>query len=133
MAARTTTFINHTMNREQVTLTAKCVGAAGANPTSVRGIGIASITWVSTGKYKVTLQDKYAALLKYHASVIDSTGLRHYSITASAEDVATGKTVTLEVFAAETTVAPTRADLETTDTLLLELVLSNTQQKPNGN
>lgn len=133
MAARSTTLFSKTFNREQNTITAKCVGNAGANPTNVRGLGVASITWVSTGKYLVTLQDKWNALLQFEANVLDSTGAKHFRITPSAEDVATGKTITFEVFAGATTVAPTRADLAATETLMLTLTLSNTAQKPNGN
>jgi len=133
MAARSTTLFSKTFNREQNTITGKCVGNAGANPTNVRGLGIKSITWVSTGKYLVTLEDKWAALLQCDGNVIDSTGLKHFRITPSAETVATTKTITLEVFSGATTVAPTRADLAATETLMLTLTLSNTQQKPNGN
>lgn len=134
MAARSTTLFSKTFNREQNTITAKCVGNAGANPTSVRGLGVASITWVSTGKYLVTLQDKWNALLQCEANVLDSTGTKHFRITPSAETLSSGgKTITLEVFSGATTVAPTRADLAATETLMLTLTLSNTAQKPNGN
>lgn len=133
MAARNATHMNYTMNRDQISLTGKCVGAAAANPTGVKGIGIASIAYVSTGKYTITLADKYAALLGAQFTVIDSTGLTLSNVFISAETVATSKTITIEVFGGATTVAPTRRNLATTDTLKFILTMSNTQQLPNGN
>jgi len=133
MAARNATHMNYTMNREQVSLTGKCVGNAGANPTGLKGIGIASINWVSSGKYTITLSDKYAALLGAQFMVIDSTGLTLSSVFISAETVATNKTITIEVFGGASTVAPTRRNLAATDTLRFILTMSNTSQVPNGN
>lgn len=133
MGARNGTHQNFTMNRDQWELTGKCVGAAGANPTGLKGIGIASIAWVSTGLYDITLSDKWAALLDANFIAIDSTGLRHYIFTVVSEAVATTKVIRVKVFAAATTVAPTLANLETTDTLRFSLKLSNTSQVPNGN
>lgn len=133
MAARNATHMNYTMNREQVSLTGKCVGNAGASPTGLKGIGIASIAWVSTGKYTITLADKYAALLGAQFMVIDSTGLTLSSVFISAETVATNKTITIEVFGGASTVAPTRRNLAATDTLRFILTMSNTSQVPNGN
>ena len=133
MAARNGTHQQFTMNRDQWELTAKATGAAGASPTGLKGIGIASIAWVSTGLYDITLTDKWAALLDANFVVIDSTGLRHYCFTIVTETVSTTKIIRVKVFAAATTVAPTLANLETTDTLRLSLKLSNTVQTPNGN
>lgn len=133
MAARNATHMNYSMNREQVTLTGKCVGAGAGDPTGLKGIGITSITRSSSGKYVITLADKYAALLAAQFMVIDSTGLVLSSVFISAETVATNKTITIEVFGGATTVAPTRRDLAATDTLRFMLTMSNTAQLPNGN
>lgn len=133
MAARNATHMNYSMNRGQVTLTGKCVGAGAANPTGLKGIGITSITRSSSGKYVITLADNYAALLAAQFMVIDSTGLVLSSVFVSAETVASTKTITIEVFGGATTVAPTRRDLAATDTLRFMLTMSNTQQVPNGN
>lgn len=135
MAARNATHMNYTMNREQVTLTGKCVGNAAASPTALKGIGIASVVFVSTGKYTLNLQDKYAALLLFKYGVIDSSATKHFNVTVSAVTTnAAGKTaLTLEVFSGTTTVAPTRANLVSTETLCFELTMSNTVQVPNGN
>lgn len=132
MAARNGSNQQFTMVRDMWSLFGRCVGAAAADPTGLKGIGILSITRSSSGKYVITLNDKWNALLGYNFRVIDSTGLQHYSITVSAETVATTKTITIEVFAAATTVAPTRADLAATDILLIELNLSNSKQVPTG-
>lgn len=132
MAARNFTEAQLTMNRDSVELTARCVGAAGANPTGFKGLGVASITWVSTGKYRVTLQDKYMGLLGANFKVIDSTGTKHFSITITSETVATTKVIEFEVYSAISGTAPTRANLATTETLLVEVKLSNTSQRPRG-
>lgn len=132
MAARNLNHGVKTFLREVVKIYGKCVGAAGANPTGVKGLGITSITWVSTGKYLITLEDKYNALLNADFRVIDSTGLRHYSFSITSQTVSTTKLITVEVYAGASTVAPTRADLAATDTLLVTLELSNTQQVPAG-
>ncbi len=133
MGARNGTQKQFTMNRDEWTLTGKCTGAAGASPTGLKGIGISTVAWVSTGIYDITLVDKWAALLDYNFSVIDSTGLRHYSFNVKTETVSSTKIIRINVFAAASTVAPTLADLATTDTLRFSLKLSNTSQVPNGN
>lgn len=132
MAARNTIDTTGNMNRGDVILTGSCVGAATSNPTSVKGNGIASITRSSSGKYVITLSDKWKAIRDWSFNVIDSTAARHYEITVSAEDVATNKTITIEVFGAATTVAPARSDLATTDTLKFRLMLSNSSNIPAG-
>lgn len=134
MAARNYLKNIATLHRDVVKLWAKCIGAAGATPTGQKSLGspAAAFAWVSTGKYTLTLSDKYAALLAADFRVIDSTGLRHYSFSITSETVASTKIITFEVYAAASTVAPTRADLAATDTLLVELTLSNTAQAPTG-
>lgn len=132
MAARNTTDMLALLNRGDVLLTGSCVGAGAANPTSVRGNGIASITRNSSGKYTITLADKYAALRGWSFGVIDSTALRHYEVTVSAETVASTRTIVIEVFGAATGVAPARSDLATTDTLRFSLHLSNSAVVPAG-
>ncbi len=133
MGARNLTDSSKTFNREEVSITSKCVGAAGASPTGLKGLGVASIAWVSTGLYDITLSDKWAALLGADFHVIDSTGLRHYCFTIVSETVSTTKVIRVKVFAAATTVAPTLANLAATDIWLIGLKLSNTLQVPNGN
>jgi len=133
MAARVSVPFSRTMNREQVTLTGKCVGAAAANPTGLKGIGITSVTRSNTGLYTITLADKYAALLMAKFTVIDSTGTKQYTVTMSAVDVVSAKTINITTASAAFGSAPAVANLATTETLLFELTLSNTTQLPNGN
>lgn len=132
MGARNTTFNRGYQTRDTVEVMGKCVGAAAANPTGLKSQGgIASIARTSSGKYTITLTDKWAALLEWNFNVVDSTAGNHYLFTVSSETVTTTKTIVVEVFKGATTVAPTRADLATTDTLRIKLVLANSQQVPN--
>lgn len=136
MGARNGTNDQFTLNRDQWTLTCKAVGAAAANPTGFKGLGFADtlpLVRTSSGKYTLTLKDKWAALLGYNIKVIDSTGLRHYECTVTSETVASTKIIVFEVYGAASTVAPTRSDLAVTDIVLIEVTLSNTAQVPNGN
>jgi len=104
----------------------------GANLTSLKGNGIASVARTSNGLYVLTLSDKWAALLRADFSVEDSLGTKHYSITVKSETVATNKTITFTVFQAATTVAPALNDLISTDKLKFTLLLSNSSQVPLG-
>lgn len=134
MAARNFAKNIAVLNRDMVKLFAKCVGAAAANPTGQKGLGFpaAAFAWVSTGKYTLTLSDKYAALLAADFQAISSGGIKHFSFAITSETVASTKIITFEVYSGATGVAPTRADLAATDTLLVELTLSNTAQAPTG-
>ena len=138
MAARNTSPFSRTMNREQITITGKFVGAAAANPTNVRGVGVSSVLRLGSGKYIIVLQDRWNGVLMPKFQEIDSTGLKHVHFTVSNVTLVNNTyggvtTVTVEVFAGATTVAPARADLATTDTACFELTMSNTAQTPNGN
>lgn len=111
-----------------VKLFARGTGAAGASLTSVKGVP--SITWVSTGKYTVNLPRKFAGLVGFRASVINSAGTTLSQVFVSADAVSSAGTLTIEVFGGATTVAPTRRDLTTSDVLLLEIDLMDSAQKP---
>ena len=123
---------NFTNVPEIVKLFARCVGNGAANPTGVKGLGITSITWVSTGKYTVTLNRKFAGLVNVVGSVINSAGTTLSVVYASAETVASSQTITIEVFGGINAVAPTRRDLTSADTLLLEITLQDSSVKPAG-
>lgn len=136
MGARNLTNQSKTFNRDEVSLTCKAVGAGASNPTLFKGLGFAAtlpLVRTSSGKYTLTLADKWAALLDYNIRVIDSTGLRHYSTTVTSETVSSTKIIVFEVYGAATTVAPARSDLAATDIVLISLKVSNTTQVPNGN
>lgn len=130
MAARSSFSSQHILSPGVHRVVGRCVGAAAANPTGLKGNGIASIAYVSTGKYTITLSDKWAGLVTADFSVIDSTGLKHFLVTPSAETVASSKTISISVSSAAFGSAPALADLASTETLLIELVLSNSSSNP---
>lgn len=132
MGARNGISEQYTLMRDLWKLFGKCVGNGAANPTGLKGLGITSIVWVSTGKYTITLDDKWAALVNFSATVINSAGTTLSQCFLSAQTVATTKTLTLEVFGGATAAAPARRDLTSADTLLFEATLSNTTQVPTG-
>lgn len=132
MGARNGTENTYTLMRDLWKLFGKCVGNGAANPTGLKGLGITSIVWVSTGKYTITLDDKWAALVNFSASVLNSAGTTLSQCFLEAETVSTTKTLTLHVFGGATAVAPTRRDLTSADTLRFEVTLSNTVQTPTG-
>ncbi len=133
MGARNLTEKLFAMNRDSLVLTGKCVGNGAASPTGLKGIGVASVAWVSTGKYTITLSDKWAALLNFTSVVINSAATTLSVVFVSAETVATNRTITIEVFGGTTGVALARRDLTSADTLRFTIELSNTVQTPNGN
>lgn len=130
MAARNACEKLYSMNRESFVLTGKCVGAGAANPTGKKGIGVSTVTRTATGKYTITLEDKWAALLSLDLQVIDSTGANQFTFNIVSETVASTKTINITVFKSATAAAPAIADLATTDTLLFKIWLSNSQQLP---
>jgi hypothetical protein len=111
-------------------LFARGTGAAASSLTAVKGV--TSIAWVSTGKYTVNLPRKFAGLLGFDATVINSAGTTLSNVFVSAEAVLASKTITIEVFGGATTVAPARRDLTTADILIMEIVLEDTNTKPAG-
>lgn len=130
MASRSSIASSFCLSPSIHRIVGRCVGAAAANPTGLKGNGIASIAYVSTGKYTITLQDKWAGLVSASFTVIDSTGLKHFLVTPSAETVTSSKTISLSVSSAAFGSAPALANLATTETLLIELVLSNSASTP---
>lgn len=112
----------------RVDLYARCVGNGAASPTGVKGV--TGITWVSTGKYTITLPRKYAGLVGFNYVVINSAGTTLSSVFISADNVASAGTLTIEVFGGATTVAPTRRDLTSADTLIMDISVMDSAQKP---
>jgi hypothetical protein len=132
MGARNGTHQQFTLLRDTWMLTGSAVGAVGANLTSLKGLGIASVARTSNGLYVLTLSDKWNALLEARFWVEDSLGTKHYHITVKSETVSTTKTITFTVFQGASTVAPTLNDLISTDKLKFALILSNSAQVPAG-
>ena len=95
-----------------------------ASGTDVATNGIDSVVWgTGTGgagaddKFKITLQDKYEALLSVHATKgNDAGGFTPALIQEISEDVATNKTITFDIDGA----------LATTDEVYVTMFLLNT-------
>lgn len=111
-----------------VKLFGRGTGAGASSLTSVKGV--TSVAWVSTGKYTVNLDRKYAGLVGLRGTVINSAGTTLSQVFPSAEAVASAGTITIEVFGGLTAAAPARRDLTSADILLLEIDLMDSAQKP---
>lgn len=122
MAARNMTH-PRTIQREMVILAGKGVGA-GANPlTGLVFPGVTSITHLgSTGKYRVTLDDKYDALLACTGNVEDLTAPDDWSVTIDSD------TVSSKIIDISTWKGGLLADLTTDEKLHLIIALRNSKQ-----
>lgn len=131
MGARALTSENYNSLRDRVDLVFQCIGAAAANPTGLKsGNMISTIVRNSAGNYTITLTDKWAALLGFQATVLDSANATHYEVTLVSENVASGKTIVMQVWGAAAAAAPSKADLPATATLKAVITVTNSQQKP---
>lgn len=130
MAARTGTNNTYMLARNVYTIVGKCVGNGVSNPTALKGKGIATVTRTALGKYTITLNDKWAALLSVDLTFIDSTGANQFTYNVVSETVASTKTINISVFSSATAVAPGLADLATTTTMKMCIMLSNSAQIP---
>lgn len=112
------------LQREVVELYLKCTGAGGtSNPTidTGAGKGITSIAYNSaTGKYRVTLDQKYAALMFVSGTIIEPSSVDDWEVVVEAETVSTTKRIDLAFFKGGTLAA-----LTTGEKVLLEIVLKN--------
>lgn len=111
------------LHRGVVQIVGGGTGAGNADLTSVYGAGVASIPDGGTGEYVITLSDKYNSFLHGSFQIIDATTPDDWTVTVTAEAVATDKTVSITVFK-----AGTAADLTTDEKLTFCLWLSNTSQ-----
>jgi hypothetical protein len=129
MAARNFTVVSYTLNRDQIELTGKCTGAGAANPTALRGLGMASIVRTGAGRYTITLSDRYAGLLFADFNVMSSTPTLFNAVPVS-EAVNSAAPASRTVTLMTTNAAGTATDITTTETLLISLKLSNSLQTP---
>ena len=86
-------------------------------PASAKGV--ASVTKTGTGTYRITLQDKYNALLDIDLDIMEAAA--GYQVKAKAEAVASGPTVDIW-----TINAGAAADVGAATTIYFSLVLKNT-------
>jgi len=92
MASRCFNNETLTLERQVVALYAEvAIGASGA-ATLTRGKGVASVAKSATGKYRFTLQDKFARLLAV-SGVVEKSTVAGLTLELVAEDVASGKTI----------------------------------------
>lgn len=101
-------------------------GGAAAALTAIKGPGVSSIAYnAATGKYRITLADKFNSFLMASFLVIDPTSVDDWEVQVESESVATNKTVDIAVFK-----GGALTDLTTDEKLKFELSLSNTAQAP---
>lgn len=86
------------LNREVKLIAGRVsVGGSGA-PTLADGLGIASVTVAATGKYTITLDDKYTGLLYYGATYCQLAGADQLFAIVEAHSVTVNKTVEIHFF-----------------------------------
>lgn len=107
-----------------VKIFARGTGAGAANLTSVKGV--TSIAETATGKYTVTLPQKFAGLLMVSGIVIDPTSVDDWEVSLES-DLTSNQTFGILV-----TKSGTATDLTTDEKLLLEITLQDTAAKPAG-
>lgn len=110
-----------------VRLFGRGTGASTSALTSVKGKGIASIARTGVGAHTITLSEKWNGFLMFSSAILSSAAADDYEVTVVEELVASSKTVKIAIFK-----GGSAADLQTTDKILFELVLSRTAQKPAG-
>ena len=101
-------------------------GNGAANITLTHGLGVSpTLTYAATGKYTITLSDKWAALLHVNGAVIDATTEDDWEVVVLSETVATNKTLQIAVFKGGAAAA-----LTSDETLMLRLTLLNSSATP---
>ena len=101
-------------------------GNGAANITLTYGLGVSpTLTYAATGKYTITLSDKWAALLHFNGAVIDATTEDDWEVVVLSETVATNKTIQIAVFKGGVAAALTSDEI-----LMLRLTLLNSSATP---
>jgi hypothetical protein len=126
MAARNFGNETHVAQPGVFELFLKGPGAGAANITLTHGLGVnPTLVYAATGKYTITLSDKWAALLHYNGAVIDATTEDDWEVVVLTETVASTKTIQIAVFKGGTAAA-----LTTDEILMLRLTMLNTSAIP---
>ena len=132
------------LSRGQVIIDGSCIGAAAADPTSVRGLGIASITFVATGRYNINFTGRFERMLDFSAMVLPGTTGTTTPTVATARVVNAlqpfnttvtigGRTVLVtrvEVFITNHTGAEALTNLAATDQLTFTAKFQNSRVRP---
>lgn len=130
--------------RGQVIIDGSCIGAAAADPTTVRGLGITSITWVATGRYRINFTGRFERLLNFSACVMPGTTGTTTPVDASGRVVnalqplnttvtVNGRSVQVtqvEVFVTENDAAPLLINLAATDQMTFQATFQNSKARP---
>lgn len=130
--------------RGQVIIDGSFIGNAGANPTSTRGNGITSITWVATGRYRINFTGRFERLLNFSACVMPGTTGTTTPVDASGRVVnalqplnttvtVNGRSVQVtqvEVFVTENDAAPLLINLAATDQMTFQATFQNSKARP---
>lgn len=130
--------------RGQVIIDGSCIGAAAADPTTVRGLGITSITFVATGRYNINFTGRFERMLDFSAMVLPGTTGTTTPTVATARVVnalqpfnttvtVSGRTVQVtrvEVFITNNTGAEALTNLAATDQLTFTATFQNSKARP---
>jgi hypothetical protein len=130
--------------RGQVIIDGSFIGNAGASPTSTRGNGITSITWVATGRYRINFTGRFERLLDFSACVLPGTTGTTTPVDASGRVVnalqplnttvtVNGRSVRVtqvEVFVTENDAAPLLINLAATDQMTFKATFQNSKARP---
>lgn len=130
--------------RGQVIIDGSVIGAAAADPTSLRGVGITSVTRVATGRYNINFTGRFERLLDFSAMVLPGTTGTTTPVDSSGRVVNAlqplnttvtvgGRTVQvtrIEVFITENDAAPLLIDLPATAMLTFKATFQNSKARP---
>lgn len=130
--------------RGQVIIDGSFIGNAGVSPTSTRGVGITSITWVATGRYRINFTGRFERLLNFSACVMPGTTGTTTPVDASGRVVnalqplnttvtVNGRSVQVtqvEVFVTENDAAPLLINLAATDQMTFQATFQNSRVRP---
>lgn len=130
--------------RGQVIIDGSFIGNGGASPTSTRGNGITSITWVATGRYRINFTGRFERLLNFSACVMPGTTGTTTPVDASGRVVnalqplnttvtVNGRSVQVtqvEVFVTENDAAPLLINLAATDQMTFQATFQNSKARP---
>lgn len=130
--------------RGQVIIDGSCIGAAAADPTTVRGLGITSITFVATGRYNINFTGRFERMLNFSACVMPGTTGTTTPVDASGRVVnalqplnttvtVNGRSVQVtqvEVFVTENDAAPLLINLAATDQMTFQATFQNSKARP---
>lgn len=125
MAARNFRDGIQTLHPEVKKIWVTGTGAGAANLTALvtAGGGVVSIAETATGKYTVTLSDKFNRLLQVTGTVIDPTAPDDWEVGVVSESVASAKTIAIAVWK-----GGAATDLTSDEKLMLEITVSNSDR-----